>query len=219
MKKINYGNFEANKRFLKELGILKKNQKILEIGSGKGTMVNYLLKKEFNIIGTEINPKWIKEAKNIYGKLPIHEMSGEELRFKDNSFDIVISFDVFEHIPNSNKHLFEVRRVLKSGGYYILQTPNKLTNIPWEILQSRNLFKWRKEHCSLQTRSQLKRRLEKHNFQVRFFDDIPIVNAFTINKVKKALGIFGVKLLKLTQSRYYPKSLRTNMYVLARKNE
>ena len=124
--KINRGNFEANVFFIKKTGLLTKDKKILEIGSGNGTMVNYLSKQSYNIIGTEINEEYVSFAKNNFG-IKLKKISGENIKFKDNSFDSVLSFDVFEHIPNSDKHLQEVKRVLKPKGHYLLQTPNKWT--------------------------------------------------------------------------------------------
>ncbi|MGL4883256.1 MAG: class I SAM-dependent methyltransferase, partial [Waterburya sp.] len=44
-------------------------------------------------------------------------MDGQNLTFEDNSFDLVISLNVLEHIPNPAKYLQECDRVLRSGGY------------------------------------------------------------------------------------------------------
>ncbi|MDR3738727.1 MAG: class I SAM-dependent methyltransferase [Terracidiphilus sp.] len=44
---------------------------------------------------------------------------------KDQSFDIVIAFDVLEHVPDFNRGLDEIRRVLAPGGYAILTVPQK----------------------------------------------------------------------------------------------
>lgn len=47
----------------------------------------------------------------------------ERSSFRDNTFDIVGSFDVFEHIPNPEIGLAEVHRILKSGGTALLTFP------------------------------------------------------------------------------------------------
>jgi ubiquinone/menaquinone biosynthesis C-methylase UbiE len=44
-------------------------------------------------------------------------MDGQNLTFEDNSFDLVISLNVLEHVPNPAKYLQECFRVLRSGGY------------------------------------------------------------------------------------------------------
>lgn len=45
------------------------------------------------------------------------------LSFKDNSFDLVLSFDVLEHVPDYKAGLREVRRVLRSNGSFIFTVP------------------------------------------------------------------------------------------------
>jgi len=47
----------------------------------------------------------------------------QELSFADNSFDVVISSEVFEHIPDTYRAFKEVNRVLKPGGRHIFTIP------------------------------------------------------------------------------------------------
>jgi predicted SAM-dependent methyltransferase len=44
---------------------------------------------------------------------------------KDKSFDVVIAFDVLEHVPDFKRGLDEIHRVLAPGGYAILTVPQK----------------------------------------------------------------------------------------------
>ena len=70
---------------------------------------------------------------------------------KDLFFDIVLSFDVLEHIPDVDAYLLDVRGVLKSGGFRLFQTPNKLTNVLFEIRKNGSFTRYKTYHCSLQT--------------------------------------------------------------------
>ncbi|PIN94278.1 hypothetical protein COU56_02710 [Candidatus Pacearchaeota archaeon CG10_big_fil_rev_8_21_14_0_10_31_9] len=214
VKQVNLGNFESNIIFLRKTRILSKNKRILEIGSGKGSLIHHLKKEGYNITGTEIDYNLVKEGKKLFGNIPLKTMSGDKLNFKDSSFDVVLSFDVFEHISDSDKHLKEVRRVLKKRGYYLLGTPNKWTNIPWEIIQSKS-FKYREYHCSLHNYWQIKKRFNKNGFEVKFVE-IPILNDFTIGKVNKVLGRTGVFLFKLFNPDKMPYFLKTNFYLVAK---
>jgi SAM-dependent methyltransferase len=45
------------------------------------------------------------------------------LSFADSAFDLVLSFDVFEHIPDYRAALREVRRVLRPGGMFVMSVP------------------------------------------------------------------------------------------------
>ncbi|MDQ6955145.1 MAG: class I SAM-dependent methyltransferase [Mariprofundaceae bacterium] len=64
----------------------------------------------------------------------VHFMAGDifNLPFADNSIDILISSEVVEHLPDPLPALAEMQRVLKSGGYAMVTTPNP-RNLP-EIL-------------------------------------------------------------------------------------
>jgi SAM-dependent methyltransferase len=48
----------------------------------------------------------------------------EALSFPDNSFDIVITSDVMEHVRLDYKAHWEIRRVLKPGGFYLFTVPH-----------------------------------------------------------------------------------------------
>lgn len=210
-RKINLGNFDANLSFLKKTGLLTKDKKILEIGSGTGAMVNYLSKQGYNAIGTEVNEEFINFAKSNFG-INIEKMSRDNPEFEDSSFDIVLSFDIFEHISNTDECLQEVKRVLKTGGYYLLATPSKCTNLPFEIIKNRSLTKHKEYHCSLHNYGQLKRRFKKNGFSVKFYE-IPVVNEFFKEKIKKQFGILGLMALRIFNPDNFPYFLRTNFYL------
>lgn len=50
-----------------------------------------------------------------------------ELPFPENTFDLITSNMVFEHLDNPEKQLLEIRRVLSKGGILIFHTPNKIS--------------------------------------------------------------------------------------------
>ena len=65
--------------------------------------------------GTQINPC---ENRLLIG-------DAEELPFKDCSFDYILSFDVFEHIPHPEKCISEIARVLKKNGRTLIYAVSK----------------------------------------------------------------------------------------------
>jgi SAM-dependent methyltransferase len=52
-------------------------------------------------------------------------MADERLPFPDGTFDVVISNHVVEHVADPDRHLSEIRRVLKASGVCYLATPNR----------------------------------------------------------------------------------------------
>lgn len=208
-----FGNAAANLSFLRATGALTPGTTLLEIGSGTGALLRHLLEQGIWARGVEISAERLAEGRRLYGELPIDKVDGTALPFRDASFDTVVSFDVFEHIRDSDAHLNEVRRVLKPGGRYLLQTPNKWTNAPFETLRWRSL-KWREDHCALHTYGQLRRRLARHGFAPRFYD-IPVVTEFFIRKIRHYLGRPGLLALKIANPDRLPLRFRTNFYVEA----
>ena len=213
-----FGNLEANLRFLDGTGLLRPGVRILEIGSGRGTLLHTLLARELDVVGIETSADRIVEAQMHYGPLPIRLTSGWHLPFQASAFDIVMSFDVFEHIRDSDAHLEEVKRVLTPGGWYLLQTPNKWTNAVFETIRWRSFTRWREDHCALHSYGQLVRRLTEHGFKPQF-DQIPVVTPFFRDKVRRYLGRLGAAVLVIVDLDRLPRHLRTNFYVRARRGD
>jgi SAM-dependent methyltransferase len=210
------GNLDANLAFIEKTGVLEAGPRILEIGSGTGALLHALRERGLDVHGVELRQAFIDQAHAWYGTLPIAHVTGVELPFPAQSFDLVLSFDVFEHIPDSDAHLREVGRVLRPGGSYLLQTPNKWTNVIFETLRWRSLTAWREEHCSLHSLAELERRLRRNGFtSVRPFD-VPVVNDFFRAKVRRYAGWPGTLALKAINPDRLPLRFRTNLYVQAK---
>jgi ubiquinone/menaquinone biosynthesis C-methylase UbiE len=207
------GNLETNLAFVAQTALLKPGNRILEIGCGIGTVVHELATQGYDIRGTDISQVAIEYGRSKYGDIRLDVQPAEGLAFGDASFDVVLSFDLFEHIARIDLHVSEVGRVLKTGGYYLFQTPNKYSDMIFETLALRSLA-WRRAHPSLHTPGQLRRRLAKHGFEVRFVKMNPM-NEYMRSKLKK-LGPVG-SLFGRIDFRKLPLALQTNLYVIARK--
>jgi SAM-dependent methyltransferase len=205
------GNLHTNLEFLAETDLLRPEDKILEVGCGIGNLTAELSRKGYDITGTDISREAIKYGIEKYGDIKLLVQPAEDLDFEDGAFDAVLSFDLFEHIAAIDKHISEVRRVLRLGGYYLYQTPNKYSNIIYETLRTRSM-QWRRYHPSLHSPGQLRRRMARHGFEIRFVKMNPI-NEFTEKKLQ-ALGPLG-RILRRVDFRRMPLVLQTNLYVVA----
>jgi len=211
-----FGNLEANLQFLDAAQVLRAGARVLEIGSGRGTLLGELRRRGVHAVGIEPNASLAIDAVRRTPPLPVARMSGDRLGFADARFDLVLSFDVFEHIADSDAHLSEVRRVLRPGGVYALQTPNKWTNSVFETIRWRSFTAWKTDHCALHSLDELRARFLAHGFEPAFAD-VPVVNDFFREKLRRYVGPAGPALLKVVNPDRWPMKFRTNFYVVAKR--
>jgi len=101
---------------------------VLEIGCENGYGASYLLSKGAKkVIGGDISEKAIEYARGHYQRDGLHFMllDAQKLQFADSSFDVVVAFEIIEHLDKYTDFLDECKRVLKDGGTFICSTPNK----------------------------------------------------------------------------------------------
>ena len=129
---------------------------ILEIGSGAGFLLNDLGRwyTDALIVGGDYNFVNVNYVKTTWPISKIIQFDGQSLPFKKESFDIMFSIQVAEHLDNPHQFFSEARRVLKSGGLLIISTPNpigitaKLLKEKWQGVKSDHVSlyypnKWR----------------------------------------------------------------------------
>ena len=97
--------------------IRNPSARILDLGCFKGILVDKL--KDFSTVGLDVTTAGLmKPGRYVLG-------IGEQLPFKDDSFDCVAMTEVIEHILEPERIFEELRRVLKDGGYLLITHPNK----------------------------------------------------------------------------------------------
>ena len=110
----------------------KHGGRLLEIGSGMGHLVGQL-EDTFHTYGMDLNHWAVEQSKAVVDKSPMQTASAEELPFADGSFDVVIIKHIVEHLPNPEKAIAEIGRVVSPGGVLILSTPNLDSLLkPWK---------------------------------------------------------------------------------------
>jgi 2-polyprenyl-3-methyl-5-hydroxy-6-metoxy-1,4-benzoquinol methylase len=103
-----------------------KNKTVLDIGSGDGYGSYYLKGQAQKVIGVDVAKESIEAANQKYqaAHLEFNHLTSDTLPFKEHTFDLVVAFQVIEHVPDEKLFLKEIHRVLKPGGRVILSTPN-----------------------------------------------------------------------------------------------
>ena len=97
-----------------------KNKSVLEIGVGMGSDHYFYAKEGAKLTGIDLTQRAIELTKsrlqefNLSSSLSVDD--AENLKFDSNSFDLVYSWGVIHHSPNTKKCTSEIHRVLKDDG-------------------------------------------------------------------------------------------------------
>ena len=96
--------------------VINLNGKLLDIGSGTKPYRNICQVNEY--IGLEIDD----EGNRNHSHADVF-YDGKTIPFDDNTFDSILSNQVFEHVFNPNDFLKEINRVTKTGGVFLMTVP------------------------------------------------------------------------------------------------
>ena len=102
-----------------------KNSIFLELGGGDGRFAFYLMRNGYQVIESDIALGSVQKVKTIAEKNNIQNghyaiIDAEALPFKDNCLDGVFLVASLHHIPNAQKAIKEIARVLKPNGYFLI---------------------------------------------------------------------------------------------------
>ncbi len=111
------------KRFAKDAN--RRSWRALEIGCGPGRLIKPLSRSFGEIHGVDVSDEMVRIARERLQAIPhahVHATNGASLNlFADESFDVVYTYAVFQHIPSRDvvlEYMQETRRVLKPGGIF-----------------------------------------------------------------------------------------------------
>jgi ubiquinone/menaquinone biosynthesis C-methylase UbiE len=145
----------------------KQVNKILDVGTGTGDFVK-VLKNVFpvaEITGVDPLEESLEEAKRSYPDVHFQKMTGEKLVFENSQFDLVSISMALHHLPDIQAAFGEMKRVLKPGGWIIV---NELVSDGLNPAQEvHKLF----HHF----RSNIDRMLGEHHREAFTRDEIPAI--------------------------------------------
>jgi len=147
------------------LGDLKRfvaEGRLLEIGSSTGEMLD-AASSSFTVAGVEADERTSRAA--AMRGLDVFNGALCDARFPDSHFDVAAMYHVIEHVPSPCRELRELRRIIKPGGWLVLETPN-IATLWYRLLGAR----WRQfipDHIFFFTPQTITRLCESGGFEVR----------------------------------------------------
>lgn len=123
---------------LSRLGLLrnlKLGKMVLSVGCGLGAELQVLKKRGFITVGLDPERRFLLVGKTKNDADDFIQAIGESIPLVDDSFDLVILFEVLEHVVKPGLVLKEISRVLKSNGILFLTVPNRFYPIETHGIQ------------------------------------------------------------------------------------
>jgi SAM-dependent methyltransferase len=107
---------------------LSRRKQVLDAGCGAGYGSAELARTATSVLGVDRSAEAIAFARGQYPapNLRFEEGDCSALPAPDGSIDLVVAFEVIEHLQDWRAFLREARRVLSTAGQFIVSTPNKL---------------------------------------------------------------------------------------------
>lgn len=107
-------------------GGASSDRRMLDLGSGWGYFLAVAKERGWITYGLEPLPASSVYARARFGLNIITDTLREDT-FPPDSFDVVTSFQVFEHLPNPRENLQYLHRMLREGGLVVIEVPNFAT--------------------------------------------------------------------------------------------
>mgnify|MGYP005991855427 FL=1 len=105
---------------------MKNKNNLLEIGCGRGEILKSFKNFGLEVEGVDLSTEAREFNKNI--KVQVLDIENDILPYPSNSFDIVFSKSVLEHLSNPDRYMKEAFRVLKPKGILLTLVPDWESN-------------------------------------------------------------------------------------------
>ncbi len=154
----------------KELTIDLKPKTILDDGCASGRMANEVSKifPKAKVSAVDVYQKALDFGKKNYKHIKLRKADAHKLPFRANTFDLVINYEVIEHLVNPEKALQEMKRVVKKNGRVIvaMDSGNWLFRIVWWISEKTISKVWQGAHLHPFKHQELETLIKKVGFKI-----------------------------------------------------
>lgn len=107
---------------------MAKGRRVLDAGCGSGYGAAKLAQEAQEVLGIDISQGTVDDARQTYKATNLRFECADclDIPAADGSFDLVVAFEIIEHLRDWRGFLEQVRRVLAPDGQFVVSTPNRL---------------------------------------------------------------------------------------------
>jgi len=107
---------------------LVKGKSVLDLGCGSGYGTFELAQSARWALGLDVSLEAIRYARQTYTAGPLNFLAGNacQIPLADSSLDVIVSFEVIEHLAEQEQLMREICRILKPDGILLISTPNRV---------------------------------------------------------------------------------------------
>jgi SAM-dependent methyltransferase len=110
-------------------GRTSEHMKVLEVGCGRGDVVAWLLNQGWDAYGADVDERYVRNGQPMLGNRV--RLIADSFPFEDNTFDVILSYQVLEHVMDLEAFAHEVARVSSPGSQGLHIFPSK-----WRVMES-----------------------------------------------------------------------------------
>ena len=147
---------------LDQLEAFRNTGRILDIGCGYGFFLETAKKRGWEVYGTEVSDEACQKCSE--KGINMHCGKFENCDFENDFFDVVVSFEVIEHLYNPLEITTCAHRVLRKGGLFYLTTPNFNSYLRYRLKAKYDVIDY-PNHLAYYTSITLRLLLEKAGFK------------------------------------------------------
>jgi SAM-dependent methyltransferase len=161
-----------------------RGRDVLDVACGVGYGSALLADVAARVVGGDVDEASIAYARGRYDvpNVEFRVLDAMALPFPDASFDTVCSFETIEHLPDRERYLREVGRVLRPNGTYLVSTPR---------VDRTNDAPANPHHAVEYSRADLERLLREHFAAVELYGQRRLETR--LHAILRRLDVFGIR--------------------------
>src|SRR5690242_1028658 len=106
------------------------NADVLEAGCGEGYGADLIAGHARRVVAVDYDEAAVAHVRSRYPRVDVMQANLAQLPLPDSSVDIVVNFQVIEHLWDQTQFVVECARVLRPAGLLMMSTPNRITFSP-----------------------------------------------------------------------------------------